>query len=91
MSLHIGSRIQIGKDRATVLFIGTVKGTKGEWLGIEWDDPKRGKHEGLHQDTRYFTCRLAHQIVYFEYESTETRPLGTQRPVLLFAITPKRS
>lgn len=56
-TIQIGTRIQVGKDRATVQYIGQVKGTKGEWLGIEWDDPLRGKHDGLHQETRYFTCR----------------------------------
>lgn len=56
-SIRIGSRIQVGKDRATVKFIGSVKGTQGDWLGIEWDDAPRGKHDGSHKDTRYFTCR----------------------------------
>ena len=28
---------------------------KGEWLGVEWDDPTRGKHDGSHQGKRYFT------------------------------------
>lgn len=53
----VGARIQIGKDRATVLYVGEIEGTKGEWLGIEWDDPTRGKHDGLFQDTRYFNCQ----------------------------------
>ncbi|GAN02016.1 tubulin-specific chaperone E [Mucor ambiguus] len=56
-SLHIGSRIQVGKDRATIRFIGTVNNTKGDWLGVEWDDPHRGKHNGTHQDVKYFSCR----------------------------------
>lgn len=56
-SIRVGSRIQVGKDRATVKFIGSVKGTQGDWLGIEWDDAPRGKHDGSHKDTLYFTCR----------------------------------
>lgn len=55
--LQIGSRIQVGNDRATIRFIGTVKNTKGDWLGVEWDDPNRGKHNGTHQDVEYFSCR----------------------------------
>ncbi|KAJ8663395.1 hypothetical protein O0I10_000634 [Lichtheimia ornata] len=55
MSIHIGDRIQIGSDLATVRFYGQVEGTKGEWIGVEWDDPTRGKHDGSHQGTRYFT------------------------------------
>ncbi|CAO0790916.1 unnamed protein product [Mucor circinelloides] len=56
-NLHIGSRIQVGKDRATVRFIGAVSNTKGGWLGVEWDDPHRGKHNGTHQGVQYFSCR----------------------------------
>lgn len=55
MSIHVGDRIQVGSDLATVRFYGQVEGTKGEWLGVEWDDPTRGKHDGSHQGTRYFT------------------------------------
>jgi hypothetical protein len=33
-----------------------VKGTQGEWLGVEWDDPSRGKHSGLAGSVKYFEC-----------------------------------
>ncbi|GAA5814954.1 hypothetical protein MFLAVUS_011488 [Mucor flavus] len=68
-TIHIGSRIQIGKDRATVLYIGPVKGTKGEWLGIEWDDCNRGKHDGLHGETRYFSCRYPTSGSFIRYHA----------------------
>ncbi|KAM0756401.1 RNI-like protein [Meredithblackwellia eburnea MCA 4105] len=44
----------------TVLYSGPVPPTKGDWLGVEWDDPTRGKHDGVHDATgiRYFTCRV---------------------------------
>ena len=29
----------------------------GEWYGIEWDDPDRGKHDGTHEGVKYFECR----------------------------------
>lgn len=29
----------------------------GLWLGIEWDQPSRGKHDGSHDGVQYFTCR----------------------------------
>lgn len=43
----------------TVLYMGPVPPTSGDWLGVEWDDPSRGKHDGMHKETgvRYFTCR----------------------------------
>ena len=29
----------------------------GDWLGVEWDDPSRGKHDGSHNGQRYFMTR----------------------------------
>ena len=51
----VGERIQVKDDFATVRFVGLVDGSKGEWLGVEWDDPARGKHDGSHNGKRYFT------------------------------------
>ncbi|KAK0378579.1 CAP-Gly domain-containing protein [Colletotrichum limetticola] len=39
-----------------VLSNGPVAGTSGSWLGVEWDDTGRGKHDGQHKDVRYFSC-----------------------------------
>nr|XP_009858327.1 tubulin-specific chaperone E-like isoform X1 [Ciona intestinalis] len=56
-SLCIGSRISVTGDSATVKYIGTVPPTKGEWLGVEWDDPTRGRHDGTKDGVAYFKCR----------------------------------
>ncbi|TFB05699.1 Tubulin-specific chaperone E [Trichoderma ghanense] len=53
---HIGQRISYDGAACTVRFIGGVAGTTGTWLGVEWDDASRGKHDGSHKGTRYFTC-----------------------------------
>ena len=29
----------------------------GIWIGVEWDDERRGKHDGSHEGRRYFTTR----------------------------------
>lgn len=29
----------------------------GEWIGVEWDSPERGKHSGTHNGVEYFRCR----------------------------------
>lgn len=50
--------------RATVRYIGPVAAAKNKeevWLGVEWDDNKRGKHDGSCVDDagimhRYFDC-----------------------------------
>ena len=28
------------------------------WLGVEWDEPERGKHNGEHEGKQYFTCSV---------------------------------
>ena len=54
--MHIGRRLSFDGALCTVRFTGEVKKTTGTWLGVEWDDPKRGKHDGTHEGVRYFTC-----------------------------------
>lgn len=56
--LHVkeGSRLSFDGALCTVRYIGDVQGTKGQWLGVEWDDPTRGKHSGEHQGVKYFKC-----------------------------------
>ncbi|XP_076442503.1 tubulin-specific chaperone E-like [Babylonia areolata] len=53
-SIQIGDRIASAGDFGTVKFIGCVPPTKGTWLGVEWDDSSRGKHDGSHEGVRYF-------------------------------------
>ncbi|TVY93885.1 Tubulin-specific chaperone E [Lachnellula willkommii] len=53
---HVGQRISFESALCTVRYIGPVEGTEKEWLGVEWDDPTRGKHDGEHKGKRYFTC-----------------------------------
>lgn len=52
----VGQRISFDGALCTVRYVGPVKSTSGSWLGVEWDDPVRGKHDGSHKDVRYFTC-----------------------------------
>uniref|UniRef100_A0A3Q3J3P7 Tubulin-specific chaperone E n=1 Tax=Monopterus albus TaxID=43700 RepID=A0A3Q3J3P7_MONAL len=53
----LGRRVSCGGERATVRYVGPVPPTAGLWLGLEWDNPERGKHDGSHEGVRYFTCR----------------------------------
>ncbi len=53
-----GRRLSFEGNLCTVRYIGPVAGTKGQWLGVEWDDPTRGKHSGEHDGKRYFACTL---------------------------------
>ncbi|BFZ61903.1 hypothetical protein YB2330_002981 [Saitoella coloradoensis] len=59
MSEHahrIGDRLSFNGDLCTIRYVGQVDGTKGEWLGVEWDDSTRGKHSGTHDGRSYFQC-----------------------------------
>jgi len=54
----LGRRIETRDGaRATVRYVGSVDGQDGEWVGVEWDDPARGKHDGSHDGKRYFECK----------------------------------
>ena len=56
-----GQRISFDTHLCTVRYVGPIRNTKkGDWLGVEWDDPSRGKHDGSHEDVRYFGCRYDH-------------------------------
>ncbi|XP_077607853.1 tubulin-specific chaperone E isoform X2 [Crocuta crocuta] len=53
----IGRRVEVNGEHATVRFSGVVPPVAGLWLGVEWDNPARGKHDGSHEGTVYFKCR----------------------------------
>lgn len=54
--VYIGQRRSYAGALCTVRYIGPLSGTKGEWLGVEWDDASRGKHNGQHEGQRVFQC-----------------------------------
>lgn len=53
---HVGQRLSLKHQLCTVRYIGAVADKSGEWLGVEWDDAERGKHDGTHDGAQYFTC-----------------------------------
>ena len=56
LSFHLGQRLSFEGTSCTIRFHGALPGTKGAWLGVEWDDVDRGKHDGTYQGRRYFHC-----------------------------------
>jgi dynactin complex subunit len=54
---HVGQRLSYSNALCTVRYIGSVEGTQGEWLGVEWDDVQRGKHSGEREGKKYFECQ----------------------------------
>ena len=53
----VGSRVRILKELATVRYVGSVAKQEGVWVGVEWDDASRGKHDGSTGGVKYFECR----------------------------------
>jgi tubulin-specific chaperone E len=57
-SFHIGQRVMVAEEVfGTVAYIGCIPGSKIKWLGVDWDDADRGRHDGTHQGVRYFVSR----------------------------------
>ncbi|KAF0296185.1 Tubulin-specific chaperone E [Amphibalanus amphitrite] len=50
----VGDRVCCDGQRATVRFVGSVTGADGLWVGVEWDNPERGKHNGTVKGKEYF-------------------------------------
>eukprot|EP00775_Hariotina_reticulata_P004443 gene4443-4698_t len=55
-AVSIGDRVLIAKQKATVRYVGAVDGYEGSWVGVEWDDSSRGKHDGSTGGRKYFSC-----------------------------------
>jgi dynactin complex subunit len=53
----VGTRINHSGHLGTIKYIGPVDNTRGLWLGVEWDNPDRGKHDGSKDGKQYFTCQ----------------------------------
>ena len=57
-SFRPGDRLRVGGDAATVRYVGPVAGKGPDaWVGLEWDDEARGKHDGSVGGRRYFAVR----------------------------------
>ncbi|KAL8933146.1 MAG: hypothetical protein Q9216_006506 [Gyalolechia sp. 2 TL-2023] len=53
---YSGQRLSYDDHLCTVRYKGPVDGTSGLWLGVEWDNPTRGKHDGSRGGKKYFDC-----------------------------------
>lgn len=53
-SLRVGQRVSIGTYSGVARYVGPIPETEFIWVGVEWDDSSRGKHDGIHNGIRYF-------------------------------------
>ncbi len=54
---YLGERLSLKGHILTIRWIGQVADKPGIWLGVEWDEPDRGKHNGTHEGVIYFRCK----------------------------------
>ncbi|KAE8738925.1 hypothetical protein FOCC_FOCC015575 [Frankliniella occidentalis] len=53
----LGQRVEYQGYYGTVRFVGELAELPGSWIGVEWDDSARGKHDGSHNGVSYFKTR----------------------------------
>lgn len=67
--ITIGTRFCLSSAHfGAIRYIGCVTGTDDLWYGVEWDDPNRGRHDGVKDGKRYFNCRYAHCLPSSSYQ-----------------------
>ena len=46
---RVGARVELGEDgaRGVVRYVGAVGERAGTWIGVEFDDDDRGRHDGV--------------------------------------------
>ncbi|CAH8461333.1 unnamed protein product [Schistosoma margrebowiei] len=53
----IGRRIVHEKNFGTICYVGELPRSNGSWLGVDWDDQSRGRHDGTYDGVRYFQAK----------------------------------
>lgn len=57
---QVGDRVSCSGHLGSVRYVGPVEGgSGGEWIGVEWDDPGRGRHNGTVAGRCYFSTQHA--------------------------------
>ena len=57
MNLAVSERVSVKGELATIRWVGSLEGRAGDWIGLEWDNPTRGKHSGEVDGIKYFAVK----------------------------------
>ncbi|KAL0965756.1 hypothetical protein UPYG_G00285300 [Umbra pygmaea] len=84
--LRLGDRVLVGGTKAGVVrFMGEAEFAKGEWCGVELDEPL-GKNDGAVAGTRYFQClpryglfAPVHKVTRIGFPSTLAKAKASSR------------
>ncbi|KAL3122898.1 hypothetical protein niasHT_010298 [Heterodera trifolii] len=72
-AVEINQRVVLNGSKGVVRYLGPVEGTAGQWVGVDWDDPTRGKHDGRTRDgRRYFTATAASSASFVREQCLHT-------------------
>lgn len=61
MGIAVGDRVALkghSNVYGTAKYVGQLTSVDEVWVGVDWDDASRGKHDGLIKGVRYFTARF---------------------------------
>lgn len=50
----IGCRVVKDEQFGTIKYVGPIVNSTVVWLGIDWDNPKSGRHDGTFKGVTYF-------------------------------------
>nr|CAD2180484.1 unnamed protein product [Meloidogyne enterolobii] len=57
--IELNRRVMLKEAKGVVKYCGEVEGTTGIWIGVDWDNKERGKHNGSFNGKQYFEALSA--------------------------------
>ncbi|EUB55448.1 Tubulin-specific chaperone E [Echinococcus granulosus] len=70
----IGCRVVKDEQFGTIKYVGPIVSSSVVWLGIDWDNPKSGRHDGTFKGAKYFNT---HHPTSGSFLKPEKASLGT--------------
>ncbi|CAK5081267.1 unnamed protein product [Meloidogyne enterolobii] len=52
--IELNRRVMLKEAKGVIKYCGEVEGTTGSWIGVDWDNKERGKHNGSFNGKQYF-------------------------------------